>query len=338
VSIAEDVSSLTTDKLRRIAGVAYETKILALNAQIEAARAADHGRGFTVVAENIGRVSEQVRALSEDLSGQLAPKIAELDKLGRELVEQVRGQRLADQARTAIELIDRNLYERSCDVRWWATDTSVYEACQSPGDRERTDFACHRLGVILASYTVYLDLWIADASGRVVAHGRPERYRDVLGSDVSDQEWFQSAMQTRDGEEFAVADIQRVTQLDNSPTAIYSTAVRERGETRGRAVGALGIFFDWGPQAQGIVEDIGLTEEERERTRCLLLDRDGRIIAASDREGILTERVHLRTDSRKQGYYTDASGSVVGFCLTPGYETYEGLGWYGAILQRPPAR
>ena len=26
-------------------------------------------------------------------------------------------------ALNAIELIDRNLYERTCDVRWWATDS-----------------------------------------------------------------------------------------------------------------------------------------------------------------------------------------------------------------------
>ena len=29
---------------------------------------------------------------------------------------------------TNIDLIDRNLYERSCDVRWWATDSSVVDA------------------------------------------------------------------------------------------------------------------------------------------------------------------------------------------------------------------
>jgi hypothetical protein len=28
--------------------------------------------------------------------------------------------------------------------------------------------------------------------------------------------------------------------------------------------------------------------------------------------------------------------AVVGFARTPGYETYEGLGWYGAIVQRRP--
>jgi hypothetical protein len=55
--------------------------------------------------------------------------------------------------------------------------------------------------------------------------------------------------------------------------------------------------------------------------------------AASDDRGILTERFELRTEGREAGYYTDDRIGVVGFARTPGYETYEGLGWYGAIVQ-----
>jgi hypothetical protein len=97
-------------------------------------------------------------------------------------------------------------------------------------------------------------------------------------------------------------------------------------------LGALGIFFDWGPQAQAIVDGLRLSDEERARTRALLLDAEGRVIAASDRRGLLTERLALRTEGRESGYYADGE-TVVGFAHTPGYETYKGLGWYGAIVQ-----
>ena len=36
-------------------------------------------------------------------------------------------------------------------------------------------FACQRLGVILNSYTVYLDLVLADLDGNIVANGRPDQ-------------------------------------------------------------------------------------------------------------------------------------------------------------------
>jgi hypothetical protein len=65
----------------------------------------------------------------------------------------------------------------------------------------------------------------------------------------------------------------------------------------------------------------------------LLLDAGGRVFAASDRQGLLSERLQLRTEGRDSGFYTDGD-AVVGFARTPGYETYEGLGWYGAIVQR----
>jgi hypothetical protein len=36
------------------------------------------------------------------------------------------------------------------------------------------------------------------------------------------------------------------------------------------------------------------------------------------------------------GSYT-ADDLTIGYALTPGYETYKGLGWYGCVLQRQDA-
>jgi hypothetical protein len=333
VDLANEVSDLATDKLQAIEQVADQTRMLAINARIQAAHAGDSGAAFAVVAQEVGGVATQVRSLSESLAAELAPRIGRIDTLGRDLVEQVPGQRAADLALNAVELIDRNLYERSCDVRWWATDSAVVDACARTDEDAVTAFAARRLGVILDSYTVYLDLWIADADGRVVAHGRPDRYDGVLGADVSGAPWFRKAMATADGTEYAVDDITVAPLLGDAPVATYATAVRRDGETRGTAIGALGIFFDWGGQSQDIVDGLRLNDAERDRTRALLLDADGLVIASSDRTGVLSERVTLNTGGRDGGYYTDGD-SIVGFARTPGYETYEGLGWYGALIQK----
>ena len=88
--------------------------------------------------------------------------------------------------------------------------------------------------------------------------------------------------------------------------------------------------FDWEPQSQTIVR---LTPEERGRTRVMLLDAQGRVIAANNRRGVLSEVFALAHNGQGAGTYVDSHGATVGFHRTPGYETYRGLGWYGCIVQ-----
>ncbi|MGC7405654.1 methyl-accepting chemotaxis protein [Pandoraea pneumonica] len=339
VELAHSVKNIADDKIATIAHITRETKYLALNALIEAARAGDAGRGFAVVANEVKHVSERITNIAGDLTTELAGSLSELSSLGDSMIgqlEQHRGQRLSDLAHHMIEIIDRNLYERSCDVRWWATDAALVDVLSAPSP-EAARHACRRLGVILDSYTVYLDLWVADADGRIVANGRPDRYPGVIGADASRHPWFLKAMSTPSGADYAAFDVRRAKLLHNAEVATYATAIREDGEKHGAPLGALGIFFDWAPQAKAVVEGVPLLPAERARTRCLLLDAEHRVLASSDGEGILLERfgLHRPRDSASPstGFYDAGDDSLIGYALTPGYETYEGLGWYGVVQQ-----
>lgn len=203
-------------------------------------------------------------------------------------------------------------------------------------DESKRAFASERLGVILNSYTVYVDLWIADLSGQVISNGRTSLYPDVVGSNVADQDWFRDAIATASGDCYAAQDINIESRLKSKQVATYSTAVREGGRADGRVIGALGIFFDWESQAAAVVNGVRLTHEEKSLTRCMLIDRNCRIIASSDGRGILKDLVSLQRDKNggKTGYYRTPTGTSIGFAETPGYETYAGLGWLGVIEQR----
>lgn len=344
VELAHSVKHVADDKIATIEHITRETKYLALNALIEAARAGDAGRGFAVVANEVKHVSERITDIAQTLTSELAGSLAELSALGDSMIgqlEQHRGQRLTDLAHHMIEIIDRNLYERSCDVRWWATDAALVEVLGAPSP-QAVRHACQRLGVILDSYTVYLDLWVADASGRIVANGRPDRYPGVIGADASRHPWFLAAMRTPSGADYAAFDVRRAKLLHNAEVATYATAIREDGETHGRPIGALGIFFDWAPQARAVVQGVPLLPHERAVTRCLLLDAEHRVLASSDGEGVLLERFALRrqrgatgANAASSGFYHADGDGMIGYALTPGYETYEGLGWYGVVQQRP---
>lgn len=336
LEITSSVATETDHKIERINNITRRSRMLALNASIEATRVGQLGRGFAVVADEVKAISAEIAQVTESLRGELRGKLEMLTDFSRSLadeVERVRGERLADMAHNIVEIADRNLYERSCDVRWWATDSAVVD-CLTHATPQTTTHAARRLSVILGSYTVYLDLWIADAQGRVLATGRGGRYALAPGADVSGEAWFAQAMTTRDGNAFAVADIAHIRQLDNAVAATYATAIREDGQAEGKVLGALGIFFDWQAQARAIVEGVRLSPAEKARSRCLILDRNHRIIADSDGDGDLSQHFALDTRQGDRGFYIDQRGDVVGYALTPGYETYQGLGWYGVIVQK----
>jgi len=297
VVLANHAGTVAADKARAIQNITGQTRILALNAMIEAARAGEAGRGFAVVAEEVKAISAKVAQLAIDMESELRVALDAVRTVGSRMAEETRGQRLTDLALNAIEIIDRNLYERTCDVRWWATDAAIVDAVAEPS-AERLAHAEKRLGVILSAYTVYLDLWLCSRDGRVVAHGRPDRYPDVRGLNVSHEPWFRDALATASGDDYAVADITACAALKRAPVATYAAAVRDGGEVHGRVIGVLGIHFDWAPQAEAVVKGVRLSQDEKTRTRVMLIDARNRVIAASDQRGVLEETAVLGTRSR----------------------------------------
>ncbi len=196
-SLVEELASTVNLAVRDIRRVNDNTRTLSLNARIEAARAGIHGAAFGVVASEMQDLSGATAEVAELLASTTNAKISELlDLIGTN----IRGTRLSDLALTNIDLIDRCLYERTCDVRWWATDNSLVQALEQQTP-ESFQYASERMGVILNAYTVYFDLVLCDTHGRIIASGRPDRYRSI-GKNVSGSVWFTSAMETHSGDAY----------------------------------------------------------------------------------------------------------------------------------------
>ncbi len=165
-----EVNEIACEKTKAIQHITNQMKMLALNALIESSRAGAQGAGFAVVAQEVRNVGQQVEAIARDLESQLTARTGNLITSIDKMTERARGERMVDLALNAIELIDRNLYERTCDVRWWATDSAVVDAAGRPND-ETIAHVSERLSVIIGAYTVYLDLWLCDMQGNVIATG-----------------------------------------------------------------------------------------------------------------------------------------------------------------------
>jgi methyl-accepting chemotaxis protein len=65
-----------------IAQIARETKLLALNASVEAARAGDAGRGFAIIANAVKSLADQIHGFSSQTSSNLAELTKALGALG----------------------------------------------------------------------------------------------------------------------------------------------------------------------------------------------------------------------------------------------------------------
>src|SRR5690606_22034645 len=199
--------------------------LLSMNARSEAARAGAAGAGFGVVGQELTRLSDNMREAATSLIRESQARGADLDAVLGLLNDDVVTSRLCDLAHGAIDIVDRNLYERSCDVRWWATEPAVARAL-TDGSPEALRHASQRLGQILASYTACADVGRADARGQLNCDRRPSRYHAV-GAQVDRTERCRCAMATRTGRVFGFRSVHGTVLAGEQSAVGYSCAVRD---------------------------------------------------------------------------------------------------------------
>ena len=335
-ALSEVLSSRLNSSIAEIQSINLQTKLLSFNAQIEAARAGAAGAAFGVVASEMNNLSSTTTTVCEKLRSDMLEPIQQLQSISTTLATNVRGTRLADLALVNIDLIDRNLYERSCDVRWWATDAALVKAAATR-DAADCKYAGDRMAVILGAYTVYADLVLCDLDGNVLANGKPDEHR--IRRSFAEQEWFMGAMETRSGEQFAFQTVHRMPEMNDAYVLVYSCAVRKDGDQHAAPIGVLGIIFKWESLAQTIMKNTPVSAEEKPLTRCLIVADDGTILADSQDQILgampeFPERGEL-FQARKsfRSVKIQRDDALVAHALSPGFETYA-TGWHSVIIQQ----
>jgi methyl-accepting chemotaxis protein len=91
-TIQQDLSrslETSTSVVSRINSVMSNMQMLALNASIEAAKAGVHGRGFSVVAEHLGKSVDAVRNLTQEIN-QVNQNIIQVSERSASVLEKLK--------------------------------------------------------------------------------------------------------------------------------------------------------------------------------------------------------------------------------------------------------
>jgi chemotaxis signal transduction protein len=240
-------------------------------------------------------------------------------------------------AALAIEIMDRNLYERANDCRWWALTATFAELLSKPSLTE-ADMQTIRsvLQTINGLYTVYSNLIVFDRTHRIIAVSAPDS-RDIEGT-VVEEEWASRILSLSGEETYAVSAFAPTHLYKDRPTYIYGAAIADpkRQHLRDRgAVGGVAIVFDAEPQFAAMLVDAlprdGAGAVKRGAFG-LMADSEGTIISCSDDhlhpgETIAIEPAFLQLDPGDSHHGFTAIGNIyyaVGACASSGYREYKG--------------
>jgi hypothetical protein len=234
------------------------------------------------------------------------------------------------QAALAMDIMDRNLYERANDCRWWAL-TEAFRKILSEHDTDGAAELGRILKTINGLYTVYSNLLIFDANGKVLAVSNPG-YSDMVGQPLQ-AEWLRQTLALNENQNYAVSPFSPSGLYNNRPTYVYSAAIRRHGSSSD-AVGGIAIVFDSEPQFVAMLEDALPRKEDGsivEGAFALFAEKDGRVISSTHPELAPGTKLNINRDffqlarggsyaniiEYKERYY------AVGSKMTSGYREYK---------------
>ncbi len=336
-ALADTLHARIRSSIKEISEINLQARVLSINAQIEASRAGEAGRSFGIVGQEMATFSNRTQDAARKLEEQTEGVVTELAEISRQLTTTVRGTRLCDLALTNIDLIDRNLYERSCDCRWWATDAAMVAALEEPSEAT-AKYAAQRLGVILKAYTVYFDIVLADRHGHIIANGRASDYRST-GTQHANAEWFRSALATASGDEFGFQSVHASSLVGGTNARDYSSMGGRGGAATAEPLGVLGVVFNWDGLAQKIMHETPVDPDRKAATRVCIVDDNGNVLADSHNR-IGQEKIDFNGRAGLFGKKKDSvtvshhgSSLLVAHAQSPGFETYR-TGWHSLILEQ----
>ena len=201
---------------------------------------------------------------------------------------------LGTQARYAIDILVRNLFERTADVGFLATDADLcrFVADHDDDDDAALDAARQRLAAYRDKYTVYDEIMLLDTAGQVLVQA------DMTTPVTWSRDPLLAATLVTDGyvETFRATDL----RPGKSRALVYSHRMRD--PRTGEPVGVLCLCFNFEQEMDAIFAAIGI------RARAMHPRRGGKL-GAGHRDVI----IHIAGTHVRPGDWivADADGIIV---------------------------
>lgn len=232
-------------------------------------------------------------------------------------------------AKLAIDIMDRNLYERANDCRWWALTTYFRKALKDA--HPKSDALSSILSYINNLYTVYTNLFLYDKE-KIVLGVSNENEKHLIGTKLT-YNWTEDTLKTTDSRLYSVSSFSKSLLYNNQYTYIYSASITDIDEPS-EVLGGIGIVFDSLPQFHAILEDTLPKNKDgaiEEGYFALFCDRDKNIIASTNHELLIGDTLDIENTffalkmgesyanivAYKNRYYS------VGASLSKGYREYK---------------
>jgi chemotaxis signal transduction protein len=232
-------------------------------------------------------------------------------------------------AALAMDIMDRNLYERANDCRWWALSSTIAEVLareqRSDQDAEIVDAI---LRTINGLYTVYTNILVFDAQGRIVSCSNESTLK---GSVLTDR-WIASVLSLRDTQGYSVSEFAPTHLYGDRSTYIYGAAIRSSQGLP--AVGGVAIVFDSEPQFNAMLND-ALPRDSAGKIKQgsfgVFVEPNGRVIACcgadfkpGDTLSVDQAFLHLHPGASHSGItVVDGAYYAVGAKCSSGYREYK---------------
>ena len=178
-----------------------------------------------------------------------------------------------------VDLLDRNLYERSDDCRWWALTPELRSALSLlEHDMAVLDRISDILAYINRLYTVYACLFVYDTSGCIVASSHSDQEGEtVIGTSI-DPVTLQQVQALRTEQDYYVTPFAPSPLYGGRPTYIYHAAIRDPHD-EAIVVGGIGIVFDSEAELLAMLRG-GLGNKTG--VNALFIDRQGCVLSSTD--------------------------------------------------------